>query len=350
MTDAQKLLAVHDRIVLQTQYDDTLQKYSAKDLLLDGTAVCQGYAATLHCVAEKLGITGGLVRSIQMNHMWNVFLIDGKWYHVDATWNDPASYRYTGILHKYFLKSDEWMTTSGRHYGFNSGSAVSTEFDDFFWHGLKSPVITVSGQMFFIDNSGMYGALSVYNSHTGKTEQLYQFTKLWMAGTNSYWQDSFSGLAYYDGRLYFNNQDAVMSCKLDGTDVKTEYTISDTSSSSVYGCFELDGQICYEVSLKSTLTGEYEKYFMDMTPDEKDSFYSARIFENNGKKYFSYVNEQENPCNVFVFSKNGGRLSEVKVIPINTKRGTVELEIDADSFEIMAVTGDGVPLMEKIEK
>lgn len=59
--------------------------------------VCEGYARAFKVLCDKLGIpcvlTEGYARTslTEQNelHMWNYVKIDGNWYAVDVTWNDP---------------------------------------------------------------------------------------------------------------------------------------------------------------------------------------------------------------------------------------------------------------------
>ena len=60
--------------------------------------VCEGYARAFKVLCDRLGIpcvlTEGQARnypsSVSQPHMWNYVRIDGKWYAVDVTWNDPV--------------------------------------------------------------------------------------------------------------------------------------------------------------------------------------------------------------------------------------------------------------------
>lgn len=59
--------------------------------------VCEGYARAFKVLCDKAGIPCVLVSGNADNgsgtpeaHMWNYVQIDGKWYAVDVTWNDPV--------------------------------------------------------------------------------------------------------------------------------------------------------------------------------------------------------------------------------------------------------------------
>lgn len=59
--------------------------------------VCEGYARALKVLCDEAGIPCVLVDGTAVNssgsgspHMWNYVKVDGNWYAVDTTWNDPV--------------------------------------------------------------------------------------------------------------------------------------------------------------------------------------------------------------------------------------------------------------------
>lgn len=61
--------------------------------------VCEGYARALKLLCDKSGIPCVLVDGMALvdadtgaagPHMWNYVLVDGAWYGIDVTWNDPV--------------------------------------------------------------------------------------------------------------------------------------------------------------------------------------------------------------------------------------------------------------------
>lgn len=64
--------------------------------LVNGKAVCEGYARAFKVVMDRIGIDCVLVQGVAQGstdggfepHMWNYVQLDGRWYGVDVTWND----------------------------------------------------------------------------------------------------------------------------------------------------------------------------------------------------------------------------------------------------------------------
>ena len=65
-------------------------------------------------------------------HAWNVVQIDGEWYHVDTTWDDPTPNREGYVRYNYFLKSDAYMSRDHQSWSFNGTSyaCTSTKYDN----------------------------------------------------------------------------------------------------------------------------------------------------------------------------------------------------------------------------
>ena len=83
---------------------------SLKGVLLEGRAVCAGYALALEQVLKYNGIEakviGGYAYGKPINgHAWNQVRIDGKWYNADLTWDMMSIKRGEDL--EYCLVSDE---------------------------------------------------------------------------------------------------------------------------------------------------------------------------------------------------------------------------------------------------
>ena len=118
MNDVEKIRAIHDYIINNAQYDVTrntsggsrYMSNSAIGALLQGWAICSGYSDAMAIMISRLGIPNFKVASA--THVWNAVYVDGKWSHIDLTWDDPVSADGTQILwHKYFMISSEDFLT-----------------------------------------------------------------------------------------------------------------------------------------------------------------------------------------------------------------------------------------------
>ncbi|MCI3918666.1 DUF5050 domain-containing protein [Paenibacillus sp. TRM 82003] len=124
MTEREKVKALHDYVVLNTAYDyenylnDAIpsESYTEYGILILGTGVCQGYAVTMQLLLDMIGVENYYLSGTAGGggHAWNIVVLDGTYYHLDATWNDPVPNRAGYVRYDYFLISDEAMAKD--HY------------------------------------------------------------------------------------------------------------------------------------------------------------------------------------------------------------------------------------------
>lgn len=117
MSEYEKELYVHDIIVNSCKYSDTENplESSAYGALVTGLASCEGYAKSGKMLLDMLGIENYLMPGSANNdeqktqsHMWNIVKINGKYYHLDMTWDDPVDQNKTDMSrHTYMNLSDE---------------------------------------------------------------------------------------------------------------------------------------------------------------------------------------------------------------------------------------------------
>lgn len=111
MTTADKVRHLHDSVISGCAYSSFgAHSDNAYGALVDGKAVCEGYARSMLLLCRRAGISCILVTGFaEEEHMWNMVEIDGNWYHVDATWDDPsfADGREDYIGYTYLNVSDE---------------------------------------------------------------------------------------------------------------------------------------------------------------------------------------------------------------------------------------------------
>lgn len=108
MTIEDKILVIHDYIIDHTVYDMADENPNSGDaygVLFDGKAKCAGYADAMALFLNKLEIQNYKVASDE--HVWNTLYLNGKWYHLDLTWDDPVVTDGTNITdtirHKFYL-------------------------------------------------------------------------------------------------------------------------------------------------------------------------------------------------------------------------------------------------------
>ncbi|MFD1884169.1 transglutaminase domain-containing protein [Paenibacillus wenxiniae] len=111
MNDHQKVKAIHDWVVRNVKYDETYTRYTAYEALHDGTAVCQGYALLTYELLKEAGIQNLIVEGTAGGelHAWNLVNLDGTWYHLDTTWDDPVPDQGDEVDTTYYLLTDAQM-------------------------------------------------------------------------------------------------------------------------------------------------------------------------------------------------------------------------------------------------
>ena len=118
-TDYQNILFLHDYLVDNIEYDSkykAMGSYSIYGALIERKCVCEGYAKAFKYLANSAGIECELMQGNATNsanetenHAWNCVKINGTWYEVDATWDDPIVIGNNGratneMKYRYFLK------------------------------------------------------------------------------------------------------------------------------------------------------------------------------------------------------------------------------------------------------
>ncbi len=105
--------ALHDYLVLELKYDIDFRElsHSPEGVMKNKTAVCDGYARTMRLLLLMTGTECKIISGTAGNqpHAWNLVNIDGDWYHVDVTWDDPVPDEEGKVRYLYFLKNDAAM-------------------------------------------------------------------------------------------------------------------------------------------------------------------------------------------------------------------------------------------------
>lgn len=122
MSQYDKAKAFHDYIINFNSYKDTGDRsHSVIGALIDGKSVCEGYTEAFDLLCYLSGIEcievdgTGETDTVSGPHAWNKVKIDGVWYNVDVTWDDPVSSSPV-LRYDYFLVSDERMAQDHQWY------------------------------------------------------------------------------------------------------------------------------------------------------------------------------------------------------------------------------------------
>ena len=109
-SDYQKALWLHDWLLNQLKYDNTLKWSSAESALTRGLGTCQAYESAYSMLLSTAGIENAETRDTYDGHTWNAMKLDGEWYQVDCTWDDSSDNWYNfDQRHLYFGLTDELM-------------------------------------------------------------------------------------------------------------------------------------------------------------------------------------------------------------------------------------------------
>ncbi|MCM1023367.1 MAG: hypothetical protein NC395_04835 [Prevotella sp.] len=111
-SDFDKIVYFHDTIAANCAFSDTEEHVkSAYGVLVTGYGQCEGYAAAMSALCDKAGIpnyTAFGETKEGVSHAWNKVLLNGNWYNVDCTWDDPILSRNDPdfVRHDYLLVKD----------------------------------------------------------------------------------------------------------------------------------------------------------------------------------------------------------------------------------------------------
>lgn len=260
MSDLEKIIALHDWLILNCTYDeenyynDTIPSvdYTAYGALVNGIAVCDGYTKAYDLLLREAGITTYRVVGEANGpkgwegHSWNIVKLNGKYYHIDATWDDPDSMAPESVWYNYMLKSDSRMMHD--HSGWKATGVTTPKCDDdtfynmMLWHA-DGRVVIYGDNCYFGVSESKKGEVKKF-SLTGelKVETLAS----WDIIKKDPGPQSKSCYIFRNGdRLYYNTNTEIRSMAMDGTDDRVEYTPDDTVN-FVYQISLQNGKLCYK--------------------------------------------------------------------------------------------------------
>lgn len=108
MNDHEAVMHIHDSIITGCTYsEDAFLGDTVYGCLVEGAGICQAYSKAFAYLCAEAGMTALTVEgSAGDMHMWDIVEMDGEYYHIDPTWDDPdrddmpVSYDYFGLTDK----------------------------------------------------------------------------------------------------------------------------------------------------------------------------------------------------------------------------------------------------------
>ena len=214
MSDFDKALILHDELALNASYLITGETY---DLMVNDVGKCYGYSECYSYLLAQVGVDTEIVGSDPMNHQWNKVKIDGSYYHVDLTWDDPLPDKIGYVNHTFFLLSDAAIEgyEANPHYSYSSGfPSANTRFDNKRFHKINTQMCLVGDSLYVVDNAysgSTAGKLLTYDLSRDRftTTEDFSAEKWYTSAGGSYWQSRYMSLQECDGYLYMNTQQTV---------------------------------------------------------------------------------------------------------------------------------------------
>lgn len=116
-TDINKLKKIYDYLIDHTEYRWDPDEKEITSLTVFGKYYmdCGGYTDFMNIALNHVGIESFTVLDDTHGHVWNIVNIDGKYYHLDATYSDTSSWENTS-KYRYFLVSDSYMLADHRYF------------------------------------------------------------------------------------------------------------------------------------------------------------------------------------------------------------------------------------------
>lgn len=165
LSEAEIVLYLHDLLADRYDYDTRAEGEANADaysFFRDGVGICQAYALAFLALARGAGLEADFVASEAMDHAWNHVRVDGVWYHVDVTRDDPLLPDASAageVNHARLLRSDTGMDALGYSgYRCAAGHACTdTRFESDGRAALEAfhtPLVPLGGQWLATDAEG----------------------------------------------------------------------------------------------------------------------------------------------------------------------------------------------------
>ena len=308
MTDEEIVLAYHEYLTSTVAYayedyfNGTIAANHGYDMygaLVKHSCVCQGYAETMFYLLREAGLSCAVASSENINHAWNIVKIHGKWYHIDATWDDPVWDMPGRSYHDYFLVSFDTMNKNtltnhtkdrtdmvvSAQWGDTYTTAVDTTYESGkFWNGIEKAIFYKDGYWYSISEGSSKTSFNInkYQYSTNINKVLYSGTAKWTTPSGGYYPGVYSSIYLRGDNLYFTTPDSLNKIDITSTNVipteliniRTQYNSS--TGNNLYAFGEQYGKLVYFItdspnikktkdsSNSSKYNKEYAEYTFEM--------------------------------------------------------------------------------------
>jgi hypothetical protein len=279
--DFEKALMLHNYIVLHTEYDSELLDYykthgfmsrplrpishTAYGSLVDGLAVCDGYAKAYMHLLNMVGIESRIISGHAGgdSHAWSIVKLGGNWYHVDPTWNDPINNGFCGsVSYNYFLIDGREINKTHSGWSLPAGIITdSTSYNNAFFREVETDIVKLGNFYYWIESNSSIDAgfdnnfIKRYNISTRRIDTVHSYESIWYAeGTENldFYRAWFmtSKIAAYNGLIYFNTAREIRSFDPETSFVETIHipaNLGGTGNRFIFGFTMRDNVIRYSI-------------------------------------------------------------------------------------------------------
>jgi len=140
MTDFEKEKAIHNYIVLNYSYSTNItdNSYNIRHLIESKAGVCEAYAYTFQILCTFAGLECDIVTGTLngQNHGWNLIKLDGEYYHVDVTSDDPVPDKKGRILYGFLNLTDEEIAKTHQWNRDDYPKCTATKYNYYAYNNL----------------------------------------------------------------------------------------------------------------------------------------------------------------------------------------------------------------------
>lgn len=263
LSDVEKALLIHDRLAVNCTYCEDKnvgERYTMYGALVFGLAVCDGYTRAYAYMLRLAGIESVNCSSEALNHAWNLVLIDGNYYHIDVTWDDPSiangSRSVAGaVKHNNFMLSNDGIKANKHNADDYYTPAYDNKYDGYFWKSSDTEFQLVGKDLYYFDNAE--GELMRLNDDRKSGSSLCRVSDRWWASDHSYyWKGNYSKLSSDGYSLFFSTTDTVYVYDVNRGRKSEVFKPELTDGDLIYGFTYSDGYLVCDINDRPSGQGD----------------------------------------------------------------------------------------------